>query len=346
MSHRFKLILAFAAIYLIWGSTYLAIRLAIETLPPFLMAGVRFVVAGVTLYGWARWRGAPRPILTNWLAAAIVGGLMLLGGNGGVTWAEQRVPSGLTAVLIATVPLWIAILEWMRGGTRPSGRVAGGLIMGLAGIALLVSPGELAGAKGIDLVGAAVLVVASLSWAIGSLYSRRARLPSSPLLATAMEMLCGGLLLLLAALITGQTADLDPSRISLQSVLALCYLIVFGSLVAFTAYIWLLRVTLPSHAATYAYVNPVVAVFLGWALGGEPLTARTLLAAAIIVGAVVIITASQPRTGREAASDPKEVPLLALPSRSGPPAFGGHTDWSADRGGRSTTAPPPPGREP
>lgn len=311
MSHRLKLVLAFAAVYLIWGSTYLAIRLAIETLPPFLMAGVRFLVAGILLYAWARWRGAPRPARTHWLAAAAVGGLMLLGGNGGVVWAEQRVPSGLTAVLIATVPLWIALLEWVRGGVRPGGRVAGGLMMGLAGIALLVGPGELAGAKGIDLVGAAVLLVASLSWAIGSLYSRRARLPSSPLLATAMEMLAGGLLLLLAALVTGQVSAVNPSQISLQSVLALGYLIVFGSLVAFTAYVWLLRVTLPAHAATYAYVNPVVAVLLGWALGGEPLTARTLLAAAVIVGAVVIITSSQPRAGREEAAGPEEMPLPA-----------------------------------
>jgi len=308
VTHRLKLVIAFAAIYLIWGSTYLAIRIAIETLPPFLMAGVRLTVAGILLYGWARWRGAPRPVRSNWLAAGVVGGLMPLGGNGGVVWAEQRVPSGLTAVLIATVPLWIAILEWVRSGARPGGRVAGGLIMGMAGIALLVGPGELAGGKGIDLLGAAVLLLASLSWAMGSLYSRRARLPSSPLLATAMEMLAGGLLLLLAGLIAGQAADFDPARISLQSVVALCYLIVFGSLVAFTAYVWLLRVTLPSHAATYAYVNPVVAVFLGWAVGGEPLTARTLLAAAIIVGAVVIITASRPRAGRETAAVPEQSP--------------------------------------
>ena len=311
MSHRFKLVLAFAAVYLIWGSTYLAIRLAIETMPPFLMAGVRFVVAGVVLYTWARWRGAPRPVRVHWLAAATVGGLMLLGGNGGVVWAEQRVPSGLTAVLIATVPLWIALLEWVRGGARPNGRVAFGLMIGLTGIALLVGPGELAGGKGVDLLGAAVLLMGSLSWAIGSLYSRHARLPSSPLLATAMEMLAGGLLLLLAGLATGQAADLNVSRISLQSVLALCYLIVFGSLVAFTAYIWLLRVTLPAHAATYAYVNPVVAVLLGWALGGEPLTARTLLAAAVIVGAVVIITSSQPRARQEAAAGSEEAPLPA-----------------------------------
>jgi drug/metabolite transporter (DMT)-like permease len=313
MTHRLKIVVAFAAIYLVWGSTYLAIRLAIETLPPFLMAGVRFVIAGVILYGWTRWRGAPRPGRGHWAAAGIVGGLMLLGGNGGVVWAEQRVPSGLTSVLIATVPLWVALLEWLRCGTRPSRPMAIGLAMGLAGIILLVGPTELAGSSRMDLLGAVVLILAALSWAAGSLYSRRASLPASPLLATAMEMLAGGLLLLLASLVTGQAADLDLSQVSLQSVLALGYLIVFGSLVAFTAYTWLLRVTSPARAATYAYVNPAVAVFLGWALGGEPLTVRTLLAAAIIVGAVVVITSYQPRPERQAspAGGPARVPVEA-----------------------------------
>jgi drug/metabolite transporter (DMT)-like permease len=313
MTHRVRVILAFAAIYLIWGSTYLAIRFAIDTLPPFLMAGVRFVIAGALLYGWARWRGATRPSRGHWLAAVIVGGLMLLGGNGGVVWAEQRVPSGLTSVLIATVPLWVAVLDWLRRGTRPSGRMAAGLALGLAGIVLLVGPAELAGTSRMDLVGAGVLILAALLWAAGSLYSRRASLPASPLLATAMEMLAGGLLLLLAGLVTGQAADLDLDRVSLQSVLALCYLIIFGSLVAFTAYTWLLRVTSPARAATYAYVNPVVAVLLGWALGGEPLTVRTLLAAAIIIGAVVVITSYQPRPERQTfpEGEPAPVPVEA-----------------------------------
>ena len=154
MTHRVRVILAFAAIYLIWGSTYLAIRFAIDTLPPFLMAGVRFVIAGALLYGWARWRGATRPSRGHWLAAVIVGGLMLLGGNGGVVWAEQRVPSGLTSVLIATVPLWVAVLDWLRRGTRPSSRMAAGLALGLAGIVLLVGPAELAGTQRMDLLGA------------------------------------------------------------------------------------------------------------------------------------------------------------------------------------------------
>ncbi|MEJ2555584.1 MAG: drug/metabolite exporter YedA [Anaerolineae bacterium] len=288
---RLRIVVAFAAIYLIWGSTYLGIRFAIETVPPLLMAGTRFVVAGTMLYSWTRLRGAPRPTRLHWGAASVVGGLMLLGGNGGVSWAEQRVFSGLAALLIATVPLWIALLDWRRrGGLRPSGRGAVGLVFGFAGVALLVGPGELAGSSHMDPLGAMVLLLAALSWAAGSLYSRQAQLPGSALLAISMEMLTGGVLLLAAGLVTGEGARLELSQVSPRSVLALGYLIVFGSLVAFSAYIWLLRVSTPDRAATYAYVNPVVAVILGWALGGEPLTLRTLLAAVVIVSAVVIIT--------------------------------------------------------
>ncbi len=288
---RLRIVLAFAAIYLIWGSTYLGIRFAIETVPPLLMAGTRFAVAGTMLYSWTRLRGAPRPTRLHWSAAAVVGGLMLLGGNGGVSWAEQRVFSGLAALLIATVPLWMALLDWKRrGGVRPSGRGAVGLVFGFVGVALLVGPGELAGSSHMDPLGAMVLLLAAFSWAAGSLYSRQAQLPDSPLLAISMEMLTGGVLLLAAGLVTGEGARLEVSQVSPRSVLALGYLILFGSLVAFSAYIWLLKVSTPARAATYAYVNPVVAVILGWALGGEPLTLRTLLAAAVIVSAVVIIT--------------------------------------------------------
>ncbi len=293
---RWRVLAAFAAIYLIWGSTYLGIRFAIETLPPFLMAGVRFIVAGTALYGWLRLRGVPRPTRANWAAAALVGALLLLGGNGIVTWAEQRVPSGLAALLVATVPLWMVLLDWLRpGGTRPSGQVILGLACGLAGMALLIGPTDLAGNGALDPVGALALVLATLSWSVGSLYSRRASLAQSPLLATGMEMLMGGLLLLAAGSLTGEWARLNLGGVSLLSVAALGYLIVFGSLIAFSAYVWLLRVTTPARAATYAYVNPVVAVFLGWALAGEPLNARILLAAAIIIAAVVIITSERAR---------------------------------------------------
>ncbi len=288
---RVRIGAAFAAVYLIWGSTYLAIRLAIETLPPFFMAGARFVTAGALLYTWAWLRGAPKPNRLHWREAAAVGGLMLLGGNGVVTWAEQRIPSGLTALLAATVPLWMVLLQGIQpGGARPSSRVATGLGLGLAGVVLLIGPGNLVHGQAADLLGTTAVLFAALSWATGSLYSRRAQLPSAPLQGVAMEMLAGGAWLLLAGAVTGEGARLDLDGASLRSLLALGYLILFGSIVAFSAYLWLLRVSTPARASTYAFVNPVIAVFLGWALAGEPLTPQTLLAAGVIVAAVAIIT--------------------------------------------------------
>jgi drug/metabolite transporter (DMT)-like permease len=298
---RGSIIAAFAAVYVIWGSTYLAIRIAIETLPPFLMASARFLVAGGLLYAWSRIRGAERPTAANWLAALTVGGLLLMGGNGAVVWAEQRVASGVAALLVATVPLWMVLLDWWwRGGARPGRGVIAGIALGLAGLVLLVGPGTIAGGGRVDPAGAAVLVLGSFSWAAGSLYSQRAPLPKAPLLATSMEMLGGGLLLFFAGLLTREGSRLDLGAVSLQSVMALLYLVIFGSLVAFTAYIWLLRVSTPARVSTYAYVNPVVAVLLGWAFAGEPITARTLLAAAIIVGAVALITTTRTTVGAKA----------------------------------------------
>ena len=311
---RWRVVTAFAAVYLIWGSTYLAIRIAIETMPPFLMAGIRFLIAGAILYAWTRWRGTPPPARSHWLAATIVGGLLLLGGNGGVVWAEQHVPSGLTALLIGTVPLWMALLNWLRpGGVKPGNGVIAGLTLGFMGITLLVGPGKLAGGHDVDSLGAAVLIIASLSWATGSLYSRRAQLPASPLLATAMEMLAGGALLLIAGLPAGEWTRFEPNALSLRSWVALGYLIVFGALIGFTAYIWLLRVTTPAQASTYAYVNPVVAILLGWAFAGEPLTARTLLAAAIIVAAVVVITTQRAQGVKEEKRATDERRILTKP---------------------------------
>ena len=291
VSLRLQITLAFLAIYTIWGSTYLAIRIAIETLPPFLMAGIRFLIAGAALYLWTRLRGAPSPTRPNWKAATIIGGLLLLGGNGGVVWAEQYVPSGLTAVLITTVPLWMALLEWKRyDRTRPAVPIVLGLILGFAGVVLLVGPEELAGSGAINRVGATVLILASLSWAIGSLYSRKAPLPTSPLQSTAMEMLAGGLLLSAAGLVSREWVGFQPSEASFRSLISLAYLVVFGSLVGFTSYIFLLKATTPAKVSTYAYVNPIIAVILGWAIAQEELTLRTLVAAAIIVAAVVVIT--------------------------------------------------------
>jgi drug/metabolite transporter (DMT)-like permease len=290
------LVAAFAAVYIIWGSTYLAIRFAIETLPPFLMAGVRFLIAGGILYLWVRWRGIARPERRHWLGATVVGGLLLLGGNGGVVWAEQTVPSGLAALMVATVPLWMVIIDWWRpGGTQPARIVLLGVVIGLVGMVLLVDLEETR-SDAVHGVGALVLILASLSWATGSLYSRRANLPRSPFLATAMEMIMGGALLTSAGLVTGELGSFDPARVSARSVVAVLYLIVFGSIIAFTAYIWLLRVVPAAKAGTYAYVNPVVAVALGWALAGEEVTWRTVIAAAIIILAVVLITSHRATT--------------------------------------------------
>ncbi len=280
---------ALVAVYLIWGSTYLAIKFAIETLPPLLMAGARFVTAGALLYLWMRLRGESRPTLLHWANATVVGGCLLLGGNGGVVWAEQYVPSGITALIVATVPLWMVLLEWFRG-VRPGGGVTAGLLLGLAGIVLLIEPVEFRADREIHLWGAVVLLFAAFSWAAGSVYARRATLPSSALLATGMEMIMGGVLQLLAGSLLGEWGRLELDSISGRSALSFIYLIVFGSWVGFSAYIWLLRVTTAAIASTYAYVNPVVAVFLGWALASEAFSQRTLWAAAIIVVAVALIT--------------------------------------------------------
>ena len=282
-----KIGLALAAVYVIWGSTYLAIRFAIETLPPFWMAGVRFLVSGLLLYGWARWRGAPRPSRVHWGSAALIGGLLLMGGNGAVVWAEQRLDSGAAALLVSTVPLWMVLFEWLRkGGTRPTLGVVAGLALGFAGLVMLVKPGG----GGFNGAGVAVLLLGCMSWAWGSLRSRHVPLPESPILTTGMEMLAGGALLMVLGLLTGEAGRLDLAGASLKSVLALGYLTTFGSLVGFTAYIWLLRVTSPALVSTYAYVNPVVAVLLGWAFAGEPLTAGMLVAAAVILTGVALIT--------------------------------------------------------
>ncbi|MCK5651605.1 MAG: EamA family transporter, partial [Gemmatimonadetes bacterium] len=288
---RPRVLAALVSLYLIWGSTYLAIWFAIDTLPPFLMAGFRFVVAGGLLYGWARSRGAPHPSLRFWRTAAVTGALMLAGGNGAVVWAELFVPTGLVALLVATVPLWIVLLDWAWGkGRAPAVGTILGVLWGFAGVVLLITGGEIGQGSRNDLLGGLLVLGGAAAWATGSVVSRYAARPSAPGIGTAMQMLCGGLVLLAIGLARGEIGTIDPGQISAASVLALCYLVVFGSLVAFSAYIWLLRNTTPAVAVTYAYVNPVVALFLGWALVGEPLTSRTLLAALIILSAVLVIT--------------------------------------------------------
>lgn len=292
---RMGVIAAFASIYIIWGSTYLAIRYALESLPPLLMAGARHTLAGAILYAVLRATGTARPQRVHWRSAAIIGALLLLIGNGGVCWAEQTVPSGLAALLVTTVPIWMVLLNWFRReGVRPGVMEIGGVVLGLLGVIILIGSENLGGAPA-NRMGAIVLVAASLSWAIGSIYSRHAPLPQSPLMVTAMQMLCGGVLLLLSGAMSGEGARLELENVSLRSLLALGYLTVFGSLVAFSAYVWLLRVSTPAKVSTYAFVNPVVAVALGFVFAGEPLTPRTMVAAAVIVTAVVLITRQRRR---------------------------------------------------
>jgi drug/metabolite transporter (DMT)-like permease len=312
--------IALGAVYLIWGSTYLAIRFAIETIPPFLMAATRYLTAGALLYGWARLRGAPRPTLIHWRSAAIIGAFLLLVGNGAVVWAEQHVESGLAALLISIEPLWIVLLVWLRTGRkRPDWRVMTGLALGFAGLVLLMRPSA---SGSVSLIGAAALVMASLSWAWGSLYGQRAPQPSSPLAATGMQMLAGGGWLLLASTLMGEPARFTLAAVSMKSLLSVGYLIVFGAIVAFTAYVWLMRVAPPVLVSTYAYVNPVVAVVLGWLFAGEPLTGKTLGAAAVILTGVALITSAQgkreapePEREEETATEPLALEAEACASR-------------------------------
>jgi len=283
--------LALTAVYLVWGSTYLAIRFAIETIPPFFMAGTRFIASGLILYLLVRWKGAARPTLRHWKSAGVAGFFLLVVGNGGVSWAEQRVPSGMTALLVGTVPLWIAVLQWIwKGEARPGWKIWTGIGLGLAGIALLVLSRGGLGPEKAEGWSALLLVVTSLAWAWGSLYSRSADLPSSPLLATAMEMLAGGILQLGVGFLLGEQSQIHPAGVTLRSGEAWVYLTLIGSLVGFTSYIWVLQKATPALASTYAFVNPVIAVFLGWLWGGEALTPPVFGASFLIVAAVVLIT--------------------------------------------------------
>jgi drug/metabolite transporter (DMT)-like permease len=296
---------ALSIVYVVWGSTYLAIRIAIETLPPFLMAGTRHLCAGVILYAWAIRRGdaeGDRPGPVQWRAAAIVGAALLLGGNGGVVWAEQSVASGVAALLVATLPLWMALLGRTIWGEPLSRMTLLGLVIGLGGLALLVGPVE---GGGVDPLGALACMGASFSWAAGSLWSRRAPLPKRPFVTTSMEMLCGGAMLLLVGVLAGELRTFDPSRFSTASLLALAYLTVFGSLVAFTAYIWVLGNAPTSLVSTYAYVNPVVAVFLGWLLLAEPITLRMVVAGGIILAAVALIASAAPKVTPASSTEPE-----------------------------------------
>jgi drug/metabolite transporter (DMT)-like permease len=284
-----KLVAAFAAVYVFWGSTYLGIRFSIETLPPFFTQGVRFFAAGLVMYAWARLSGAPNPTRREWGGAVVTGLLLFIGGTGAVVWAEKFIPSGVAALVVATEPISFVLIEAVRRRRLPRGSVLAGLALGAAGLVILVGPGEVFGSEGFALPALIVLVVGTFCWAGGSLFSRGSRLPSSPIMATGVTLLTGAAGLALVGLAAGELSRFDPAAVSTRSILATLYLFVFGSIVGFSAYVWLLRVSTVARVSTYAYVNPIVAVLLGWALAGEALTARVAIAAVVIVGAVAVI---------------------------------------------------------
>jgi drug/metabolite transporter (DMT)-like permease len=291
-----QILLAFAAVYIIWGSTYLAIRFAIETLPPFLMAGVRFVAAGLILFVIQRARSREATTVAQWRSALIIGACLIGVGNGAVVWAELRIPSGMAAMVVAVAPCWMVLFDWLwHGNAKPTFMTMSGLLLGFGGLALLVIPGLRGTAGSLNLGGIGAIMFGTVCWTFGSIYSKRAPLPKAHLLATAMEMLCGGALLIIAGIGVGELHALDVSAISLRSVLAMLYLMVFGSLIAFTAYVWLLHKVSAAQVSTYAYVNPLVAVLLGWILAGEKFTPTMAAASAAIIAGVVIITLSSRR---------------------------------------------------
>ena len=301
------LIAAFAAVYIFWGSTYLAIKYAIETLPPFLMAGARFVFAGSILLIWARFSADyERPTTAHWRTSFIVGTLLLLGGNGGVVFAEHHISSSLAALLVATEPFWIVLLSWLwLKKSRPNLKVALGLAIGFFGVWFLIDGQNADGAANsgsMQFFGTIAVIAAAFSWATGSIYGLRAPVPKSSLQTAGMQMFAGGLVLLFVSLILGEWTSFNIAEVSSNSWFGLVYLIVFGSLIGFTAYSWLLKNAQPTMVATYAYVNPVIAVLLGWLIAGESFTGQMLIGAGVIVGSVVLIT-SQNDDKNEAKSE-------------------------------------------
>lgn len=297
---RFSILIiaAFAAIYIFWGSTYLAIKYAIETLPPFLMAGTRFLTAGAILFAIAGFsRDYETPKAVHWKTSFVVGTLLLLFGNGGVVFAERYLSSSLAALLVATEPFWIVLLGWLwLKKSRPNLKVVAGLILGFVGVGLLVG-GQTAVSSSADssmqILATLAIIGATLGWATGSLYGLRAPVPKSAVLTAGMQMMSGGAVLFGVSLLSGEMSGFSFAQVSRESFFGLIYLIVFGSLLAFTAYSWLLKNAQPAMVATYAYVNPVIAVLLGWLIADESFTMQMLVGAGIIVGSVVLITSQE-----------------------------------------------------
>lgn len=300
---RATLALAFAAIYLIWGSTYLGIRMAIDSMPPFLMASARFVAAGSILFLFLKFRGARWPTAHQWIANGVIGTLLLLGGNGLVVWAELTIPTGITALLIGIGPLFIVLTEWAwPGGMRPTAITMAALLLGFAGVTWLAAPWETDASGGLNPAGVTAILGACVFWALGSIYSRHAKHGADPFLAASLQMLGGGAMLAIVALLHGDFAQFNLAAITPRAWGAFAYLVSIGSLVGFSTFVWLMKHSTPARVATYAYVNPVVAVFLGWLILGEPITPRTIVASAIIIAAVAIITTQKTKAAKPAAN--------------------------------------------
>lgn len=299
---RLPVFAAFAAIYVIWGSTYLAIAIGIESFPTLLLPATRHLIAGLILYPVLRWKTGIQPTATQWRTAIITGLLLLLLGNGGVCVAERTVPSGVAALLVALVSFWMVLVDWLRpGGQRPSTRVVASLFLGFGGLVVLVGPAHLGGSERVNPAGAGILAIGAFAWACGSIYSKHNDLPTSPLLGVAMQSLAGGAALLVVGLLAGEGRDFHLTAISLRSWLALSYLIVFGSGIGFTAYVYVLKKSAAARVGTYAFVNPVVALILGWIGANEAITLRTGLAAAVILTAVLLVITAPHKTPVEAA---------------------------------------------
>ncbi|GAB4570659.1 MAG: drug/metabolite exporter YedA [Anaerolineales bacterium] len=298
-----KIWIALITLYIVWGSTYFGIKVAIETIPPFFHAGIRFLVSGLIILAWQKAAKQEMPTRKQWVSTAIIGTLLLLGGNGLVSWAEQFIPSGIAALIIATVPLWLVIMEALRpGGIKPTWQAIVGLLVGFVGIFILAGPAEISGSQSnLNSFGVAALLAATVLWAFGSIYSKTADLPKASMVTTGAEMLMGSIGLFAVSLLTGELNGWDPAGISNRSILGVLYLIFIGSIVGFGSYIWLLQNAPISLVATYAYVNPIVAVILGYLLGNEALEPRTWIAAAIIIGAVIFINSrNKPQVRKEA----------------------------------------------
>lgn len=306
-SQKIKIIAAFGIIYFVWGTTYLAIRLAINTIPPFLMAGIRFTLAGILLYGWSYLRFDKKPGLSDWGKAAIPGILMFVGGNGVLTWSETFIPSGLAALIIATVSIWMVVLDWLFfSRKRPDKLTLSGIAIGVAGVALLTGVGdEVLINGGSIIVGILVLTLASMSWAAGSLVSRNIKSTASLQFTISMQILIGGLALILIGSAKGEWPQVSLQTISLQSILALSYLILLGTLLAYSAYLWLLRVSTPAKVSTYAFFNPLIAVFLGWLLLDEPLTLETIVGAILILVSLFFVNQLRFKKKQKTVSNPK-----------------------------------------